>query len=102
MFATTACARLPRHLPRVGAELLQPSCGACVNCGPGASERADEVTVSAINRNFPGRSGPGEVWLASPPTVAASAIAGELLSFKELITRTAEETPWQRSADAVS
>ena len=87
---------------RVGAELLEPACGACANFGPGASERADQVTVSAINRNFPGRSGPGAVWLASPPTVAASAIAGKLLSFKELITRTAEETPWQRSADAVS
>jgi 3-isopropylmalate/(R)-2-methylmalate dehydratase large subunit len=42
------------------------------------------VTVSAINRNFPGRSGPGQVWLASPPTVAASAIAGRLTSFEEL------------------
>jgi 3-isopropylmalate/(R)-2-methylmalate dehydratase large subunit len=42
------------------------------------------VTVSAINRNFPGRSGPGQVWLASPPTVAASAIAGRLMSFEEL------------------
>ena len=35
-----------------------------------------DSTVSAINRNFPGRGGPGAVWLASPPTVAASAIAG--------------------------
>jgi 3-isopropylmalate/(R)-2-methylmalate dehydratase large subunit len=72
---------------RVGAELLQPACGACANCGPGASTSADEVTVSAINRNFPGRSGPGKVWLASPPTVAASAIAGELCSFNELRDR---------------
>ncbi|MCB1998061.1 MAG: 3-isopropylmalate dehydratase, partial [Rhodoferax sp.] len=37
----------------VGAELLMPACGACANCGPGASTRADQVTVSAINRNFP-------------------------------------------------
>jgi len=69
---------------RVGAEMLLPSCGACAGGGPGSSTRADEVTVSAINRNFPGRSGPGDVWLASPPTVAASAIAGELVSFEEL------------------
>jgi 3-isopropylmalate/(R)-2-methylmalate dehydratase large subunit len=68
----------------VGARLLQPSCGACANCGPGSSTDASQVTVSAINRNFPGRSGPGQVWLASPPTVAASAIAGRLLSFAEL------------------
>ncbi|BDI05011.1 aconitase family protein [Sphaerotilus microaerophilus] len=68
----------------VGARLLQPSCGACANCGPGSSTAADQVTVSAINRNFPGRSGPGQVWLASPPTVAASAIAGRLISFEAL------------------
>ena len=69
---------------RVGARLLQPSCGACANCGPGSSTDAAQVTVSAINRNFPGRSGPGQVWLASPSTVAASAIAGRLASFGEL------------------
>jgi len=69
---------------KVGAEILQPSCGACANCGPGSSTESAQVTVSAINRNFPGRSGPGQVWLASPPTVAASAIAGTLMSFEEL------------------
>jgi len=71
----------------VGAELLQAACGACANCGPGASTDAQQVTVSAVNRNFPGRSGPGQVWLASPPTVAASAIAGELMSFEDLRRR---------------
>jgi 3-isopropylmalate/(R)-2-methylmalate dehydratase large subunit len=69
---------------RVGAVLLQPSCGACANCGPGASTDASQVTISAINRNFPGRSGPGKVWLASPPTVVASALAGRIVSFAEL------------------
>jgi 3-isopropylmalate/(R)-2-methylmalate dehydratase large subunit len=68
----------------VGAELLQPACGACANCGPGSSTDAGQVTVSAVNRNFPGRSGPGQVWLASPATVAASAVAGRLLSFAQL------------------
>ena len=68
----------------VGAELLQPACGACANCGPGASEQRDQVTISAINRNFPGRSGPGQVWLASPYTVAASALAGRIIGFDEL------------------
>ena len=72
---------------RVGARILQPSCGACGNCGPGGSVSTGQVTVSAINRNFPGRGGPGQVWLASPPTVAASAIAGELLSFEALQQR---------------
>ncbi|MEO5669263.1 MAG: aconitase family protein [Ramlibacter sp.] len=73
----------------VGARILQPSCGACANCGPGSSVDAGQVTVSAINRNFPGRSGPGKVWLASPPTVMASALAGELVSFAALQRRAA-------------
>jgi len=51
------------------------------------STHEDEVTISAINRNFPGRGGPGSVWLASPPTVAASAIAGEIISFEALKAR---------------
>lgn len=72
---------------QVGAVLLQPSCGACANCGPGSSVDAGQVTISAINRNFPGRSGPGRVWLASPPTVVASALAGEIASFDELKER---------------
>ncbi|HEY5863763.1 MAG TPA: aconitase family protein [Casimicrobiaceae bacterium] len=67
-----------------GARILQPSCGACANCGPGSSTDASQVTVSAINRNFPGRSGPGQVWLASPSTVMASALAGRIVSFERL------------------
>jgi 3-isopropylmalate/(R)-2-methylmalate dehydratase large subunit len=62
----------------VGARLIEPSCGACIKAGPGVSNKAAEVTVSAINRNFPGRSGPGDVYLASPYVVAASALAGHL------------------------
>jgi 3-isopropylmalate/(R)-2-methylmalate dehydratase large subunit len=73
-----------RTFDAVGARILQPSCGACANCGPGSSTDAGQVTVSAINRNFPGRSGPGQVWLASPATVAASALAGEITSFGRL------------------
>ena len=72
---------------KVGARMLQPSCGACGNCGPGGSISVDQITVSAINRNFPGRGGPGQVWLASPLTVAASAISGELMSFETLQQR---------------
>ncbi|MDM0113757.1 aconitase family protein [Variovorax sp. J22R133] len=69
---------------RAGVELIEPGCGACVNAGPGVSDRVDQVTVSSINRNFPGRSGPGKLWLASPTTVAASAIAGRIVSFDQL------------------
>ncbi len=65
---------------RAGATLVDPSCGACIRAGPGVSMSPDEVTVSAINRNFPGRSGPGKVYLASPLVVAASAVAGRIVA----------------------
>ncbi|MBL8726082.1 MAG: 3-isopropylmalate dehydratase [Planctomycetes bacterium] len=61
-----------------GIELIDPSCGACIKAGPGVSFTPDEVTVSAINRNFPGRSGPGQVYLASPYVVVASAFLGHV------------------------
>jgi 3-isopropylmalate/(R)-2-methylmalate dehydratase large subunit len=65
----------------VGAQLLAPGCGACINAGPGVSTSPEQVTISSINRNFPGRSGPGRVYLASPYTVAASALAGRIVAW---------------------
>ena len=76
---------------RAGAELIDPSCGACINAGPGASKSPDQVTVSAQNRNFPGRSGPGKVYLASPFVVAASAIAGRIVEPDEFLREREEE-----------
>jgi 3-isopropylmalate/(R)-2-methylmalate dehydratase large subunit len=76
---------------RAGAELIDPSCGACINAGPGASKTAETVTVSAQNRNFPGRSGPGKVYLASPYVVAASAIAGHIVEPEEFLREREEE-----------
>jgi 3-isopropylmalate/(R)-2-methylmalate dehydratase large subunit len=76
---------------RAGAELIDPSCGACINAGPGASKSAETVTVSAQNRNFPGRSGPGKVYLASPYVVAASAIAGRIVEPEEFLREREEE-----------
>jgi 3-isopropylmalate/(R)-2-methylmalate dehydratase large subunit len=64
---------------RAGAQLINPSCGACIKAGPGVSNTPDQVSISAINRNFPGRSGPGKVYLASPLVVAASAIEGKIV-----------------------
>jgi 3-isopropylmalate/(R)-2-methylmalate dehydratase large subunit len=66
---------------RAGAITIEPGCGACIAAGPGVSTRPDDVTVSAINRNFPGRSGPGSVYLASPYVVAASALAGRITAW---------------------
>jgi 3-isopropylmalate/(R)-2-methylmalate dehydratase large subunit len=66
----------------VGAEIIEPSCGACINAGPGVSTLKTQIVISAQNRNFPGRSGPGQMYLASPLTVAASAIAGHIVEYR--------------------
>ncbi|MEM9597938.1 MAG: aconitase family protein, partial [Acidobacteriota bacterium] len=67
---------------RAGVQLIQPGCGACIGCGPGVSETSEQVTVSAINRNYKGRSGPGRLYLASPLSVAASAFTGHITSYR--------------------
>jgi 3-isopropylmalate/(R)-2-methylmalate dehydratase large subunit len=67
---------------KAGAHVIEPSCGACINAGPGVSTRPDQVVISAQNRNFPGRSGPGQMYLASPFTVAASAVAGYIVEYE--------------------
>jgi 3-isopropylmalate/(R)-2-methylmalate dehydratase large subunit len=66
---------------RAGAVVLNPGCGACIGCGPGVSDDSEQVTISAINRNYKGRSGPGKLWLASPLTVAASAFTGRITAY---------------------
>ena len=67
---------------KAGAHVIEPSCGACINAGPGVSTRPDQIVISAQNRNFPGRSGPGQMYLASPLTVAASAVAGYIVEYE--------------------
>jgi 3-isopropylmalate/(R)-2-methylmalate dehydratase large subunit len=58
-----------------GAELLLIGCGACMNAGPGSTEEG-EVGIFATNRNYPGRTGRGETYLANPRVFAASAVKG--------------------------
>ncbi len=67
---------------KAGAIVIEPSCGACINAGPGVSTRPDQIVISSQNRNFPGRSGPGQMYLASPLTVAASAVAGYITEYE--------------------
>jgi 3-isopropylmalate/(R)-2-methylmalate dehydratase large subunit len=67
---------------KAGAIVIEPSCGACINAGPGVTTRPEQVVISAQNRNFPGRSGPGQMYLASPLTVAASAVAGYIVEYE--------------------
>ncbi len=72
-----------------GCIIAESSCAACLG-GPsdtiGRSADGD-VVVSTTNRNFPGRMGSkkSEVYLASPLTVAASAIKGELTDPREVL-----------------
>jgi len=66
---------------KAGVKLIDPGCGACIGAGPGVSDDAEQVTVSAINRNFQGRSGPGKLYLASPLTVMTSAFTGKITAW---------------------
>ena len=79
---------------KAGAHVIEPSCGACINAGPGVTTRPEQLVISAQNRNFPGRSGPGQMYLASPLTVAASAVAGYIVEYEPSAER--ELTPADR------
>lgn len=67
-----------------GARLLETACGFCVGCGQ--APRTGSVSVRTGNRNFEGRSGTkdAQVYLASPETAAAAALAGTIVDPRDL------------------
>ena len=71
-------------LVAAGARMLEPVCGPCIGVGQAPSK--GEPSVRTFNRNFPGRSGTqgDEVYLCSPATAAATALAGEISDPREL------------------
>jgi len=72
-------------LAEAGAIIMNPGCGPCWGAHGGVLS-AGERCISTTNRNFRGRMGSAEaeVYLASPASVAAAAIAGEIVDFREL------------------
>ncbi|MCE7901199.1 MAG: homoaconitate hydratase family protein [Gammaproteobacteria bacterium PRO9] len=73
-------------LTAAGAYLLPTGCGACAALGAGVLGE-NEVCISSTNRNFRGRMGANSasVYLASPYTVAASAVAGRIADPREFL-----------------
>jgi 3-isopropylmalate/(R)-2-methylmalate dehydratase large subunit len=73
-------------LTAAGATLLPTGCGACAALGAGVLAE-DEVCISSTNRNFKGRMGANSaaVYLGSPYTVAASAVAGRIADPREFL-----------------
>ena len=66
-------------LEQAGATVLKSGCGACINAGKGVLGEG-EAGIYATNRNFKGRSGDpsAQNYLASPRTVALSAVCGRI------------------------
>ena len=75
-------------LLEAGAILLPSGCGACAGMGAGLLA-AGEVCISSTNRNFRGRMGhkDARVYLGSPYSVAAAAVAGRIVDPRPMLAQ---------------
>ncbi len=69
---------------KAGAMVGNAGCAGCAN-GQIGQNGPDEITASTGNRNFSGKQGKGEVYLASPATVAASAVSGVITTADKIV-----------------
>lgn len=69
-----------------GAYVTNSNCGPCLGAHMGVPA-PDEIVISTANRNFKGRMGSKKsfVYLASPASVAAAALAGEIIDFRDAV-----------------
>ncbi|RKY84091.1 homoaconitate hydratase family protein [candidate division KSB1 bacterium] len=67
-----------------GVIISHPGCGGCASGQLGMTGKG-EVQVSTSNRNFKGKQGDGDTYIASPATAAASALLGRIASPEEVI-----------------
>jgi homoaconitate hydratase family protein/3-isopropylmalate dehydratase small subunit len=73
---------------KAGVLIGNAGCAGCAN-GQIGQNGPGEVTISTGNRNFTGKQGQGDVYLASPATVAASAVAGQICTADAIPTHPA-------------
>lgn len=81
-----------------GALVSNAGCAGCA-AGQVGQNGPEEVTISTGNRNFSGKQGKGFVYLASPATVAASAVAGVIAGNDNMPSEIAEFTPLGKFKD---
>lgn len=74
---------LSNAIVEAGGMISPPGCGPCFGAHGGILGEGD-VCLGTMNRNFPGRMGPGEIYLGSPETAAATAIYGEITDPREV------------------
>lgn len=77
-------AGITNRIMDAGGVVNAPGCGPCFGAHGGLLGEGD-TCVGTMNRNFPGRMGPGEVYISSPETAAASAIYGEITDPREVV-----------------